>query len=247
MAITEPEEISQPTATSSRFRDALFNNLASVAPTVTDDSRQGYAPNSFWFKAVPPYRLWHCSDASEGAADWNEIPLVRGSGIADFIDTYTSTDTEADIFSATVPANTWDANGVEVEAKYHASYSGADLKYLFLYLGGTSIFSQSADIDQSSGGATLSVSIMRTDFETAKCAVSMNSLNDPQKPIYTEVTGLDFTADIELLLTGSSDTAGQMLVQFGKVVKVRESGERGYSSLTFDGSFLTFDGEEVVF
>lgn len=73
-----PEETLQPTPEQSYYSTAKCNFIAGAAPTVTDDETEGYAPNSVWYKAVVPYALWKCTDATEGAAVWKQQALGTG-------------------------------------------------------------------------------------------------------------------------------------------------------------------------
>jgi hypothetical protein len=52
---------------------ALNNFTATSAPTVNDDSGDGYAVGSFWFWAATQ-RLFMCAAATVGAAIWTPIP-----------------------------------------------------------------------------------------------------------------------------------------------------------------------------
>lgn len=62
--------------------DALYgkhNFTASAAPTVNDDSGDGYAVGSLWLWAARGL-LWQCVDATAGAAVW-ALPNVNHSGL----------------------------------------------------------------------------------------------------------------------------------------------------------------------
>lgn len=62
---------------------SLLNNMtATVAPTVNDDSGDGYAVNSGWFNTVTGI-LYFCQSASAGAAVWLAVPPSSGTGVTD--------------------------------------------------------------------------------------------------------------------------------------------------------------------
>jgi hypothetical protein len=58
----------------------LKHNLGAVAaPTVDDDELVGYSVGSIWIDISTP-KAYICIDASEGAADWNQIDAGGGGG-----------------------------------------------------------------------------------------------------------------------------------------------------------------------
>lgn len=54
---------------------ALKNNATGADPTTGDDTLDGYAAGSIWVN-TSDLGTFICVDASEGAADWNEITFV---------------------------------------------------------------------------------------------------------------------------------------------------------------------------
>lgn len=59
----------------------INDNLAATqAPTIANDSTQGYAPGSFWWDLTNQI-LWTCFDASIGAAVWIALNQTGGSGV----------------------------------------------------------------------------------------------------------------------------------------------------------------------
>ncbi len=64
----------------------LDNLTATAAPTVTDDSSDGYSAGSWWYYSGT---LYICTDATEDAAVWTEIS--GGSGAVDSVNGYTGT------------------------------------------------------------------------------------------------------------------------------------------------------------
>jgi len=64
------------------------NRSAAVDPTGNDDDTQGYAPGSLWVNTTA-HRVWWCSLATTGAADWHQVGAIDipgtgpGGGTAD--------------------------------------------------------------------------------------------------------------------------------------------------------------------
>jgi len=60
----------------------LHNTTATAAPTINDDTADGYAPGSIWVWPAATSnagnaRIWWCLDATEGAAVWEELTIIE--------------------------------------------------------------------------------------------------------------------------------------------------------------------------
>ena len=52
---------------------------ATSAPGVTNDVDEGYSAGSLWVD-VTNNKIYGCADASDGAADWNQLDAAAGGG-----------------------------------------------------------------------------------------------------------------------------------------------------------------------
>ena len=62
-------------AAAGKFVRSKGSVVAAGDPTGTDDETLGYVVGSLWYDTVGP-QLWILTDASEGAAVWDEVALV---------------------------------------------------------------------------------------------------------------------------------------------------------------------------
>ncbi|MDE2344632.1 MAG: hypothetical protein KGL63_14800, partial [Betaproteobacteria bacterium] len=61
------------------------NNTATVDPTVNDAGSSGYAVGSRWFNSATK-NTFICTDATNGAAVWQAVPLGYISGTQVYMD-----------------------------------------------------------------------------------------------------------------------------------------------------------------
>ena len=65
-----PHAVSKAQVGLSNVLDTLHNFTASVAPTATDDSGDGYSKGSLWIYGT---EAWYCADATAGSAVWTPL------------------------------------------------------------------------------------------------------------------------------------------------------------------------------
>jgi len=65
-------QISDATASSRAFIQAVHNLNTTTDPAVDDDGLDGYAVGSIWLNSTGK-KIWQCSDATTGAAVWNQL------------------------------------------------------------------------------------------------------------------------------------------------------------------------------
>lgn len=144
-----------------------------------------------------------------------------GGKIADFLDDYVSTTTEADAYVKSIVANSLAANGDQIEAEFSGIFAAnANLKYLKITFAGTTIW-DSGDINQNGESWTIRVTIMRQNSTTVKFSVvttflAANLGTDPPRMVGS-VGSLTFSNAYDLKLRASSDNAGDLTAKFGWV------------------------------
>lgn len=68
-------------------RGPLSKFNATVAPAVTDDAGDGYAPGSVWVDLTNDI-VWICADATIGAAVWKDVSTSGSAGFSDYLRAY---------------------------------------------------------------------------------------------------------------------------------------------------------------
>lgn len=142
-----------------------------------------------------------------------------GTGVAKlilfdhFVDANNGTTVETDLYTDTLVAGQFSANGQKVTAQYQIVCTGAALasQDLRVYFGGTSIYDSGAlSLGAITANFTFYITIIRVSSSVVRCAVSVSSDFATLFPYskYTEVTGLTLSNTQILKITGQAAGAG---------------------------------------
>jgi hypothetical protein len=148
-----------------------------------------------------------------------------GGVIADNFSTVSVGGTEADIYSYTIPANTFSANGVKIIASYGGNFSSDGMRttQLKVYLAGNNIWNSGSGVPPSGTSSwSVKVELIRSATDAVRYTVClMVSGGAGFVPVAVgELTGLTFSGTNILKITGASagfgagtgDVVGRMAI-----------------------------------
>lgn len=129
----------------------------------------------------------------------SDINLPISTILEDFyIDEVTSSTSETDLYSFTVPANTLTSNGDKLIAEFVITSSSTSGNLTVYFAGTTSSFTGFADVTED---IIIKVTIIRTSATEAKWVVNCNSTNT-----YGEMASKNWTTNNILKLTGTASS-----------------------------------------
>lgn len=122
------------------------------------------------------------------------------------------TTVETDLYSDTIPANIFTANGTSLYATYAGTILGhaTATRQIKIYFGGTVIYDSTAVNFASSSDWKIRVDIIRETSSAVRCSVSMSTTAASAYPgnVYLRVTGLTLSGTNILKITGQAAAAG---------------------------------------
>lgn len=160
------------------------------------------------FPDVTADRTWTLPDSS------GTVQLVGGSTASHFTDTSTTNTngTEDDLYSDSIAAGTFSANGISVSEVEHVQFvsSATAARRLKKYFGGTLIFDSGSLTLTLGGDFNLTTTVIREDATTARVSVAATSTSASTLPYatYTRVTGLTMANAQILKTTGIASGTG---------------------------------------
>lgn len=184
-----------------------------TAPTVNEDSGDGYAIGSRWYDTTND-KEYVALDVTVGAAVWKETTIVsvRKTLFDHFADA-TVGGAEADIYSDTLVASQLAANGDKIVAVYAGNFVtlGTELTHLKQYFDGQVIW-DSTGIAPATGTTSwrVNVEIIRVSATVIRYSVSLNTTGASGYVYCTvgELTGRTLSNTNIVKLTGASSGVG---------------------------------------
>ncbi len=135
----------------------------------------------------------------------------------------TTSTSETDLYSDTIPANTLSTNGDKIAAIYHATAqnTGGATKQIRIYFGGTMIYDSTAFLPVAAETVVYYITIIRESSSVVRCIVSFQgSFTSSQESAYTRITGLTLSNTQILKITGTvgaGAVAGDITAEIGYV------------------------------
>lgn len=136
---------------------------------------------------------------------------------AHYADATTPDTATTDLYSDTIPASTLAVNGDILRVEYAGEYAanGND-KHLTVELDGTDVFDTDA-IAENDTDWTIDLTIIRVTSSAVRIKCVFNSAS-ARLAVYTELTGMDLAAAVDLKLQGRTpDNAGDLTARLGCV------------------------------
>lgn len=249
----ETEASGQKTFGSPRPSIGYGNFLANTAPTISDDESQGYSINSVWYKQTVPYRLWVCTDNTEGAAIWREIPLsdYRNTRtlFENYVDAATTGTTQENFYAYTLPSLTLFEDGDKIQTEYSGIFTAnANTKRVFPKFAGT-VLATGQTSSATATDWTVDAYIIRVSNTVVRFGVEITSNETVLAVESGEITGLDLdSTNYQIDLDARSvSAAGEVTAHSGfgiffpaapvPIVYVQFLG----TSVEFSGSALAFN------
>lgn len=139
---------------------------------------------------------------------------VGGTIFDHFVDAGNTTTTETDLYTDSIPANTFATNGDKIKAEYHGIFvqHATATRELKVYFAGSVIWDSSAGTTNSAGYEwDVTVLLTRVSSTVVRCSVTLaNSFLNISfdYSTYTELTGLTLTGANVLKITGQAGSTG---------------------------------------
>jgi len=158
---------------------------------------------------------WSIDKISQLQGRFGAVENTFQHKILPLFDHYTSIgtvgSTETDLYSDTIVGSTLAADGDKLSINYAGISTGsAFLKTIKVYFGGTACFTAQDLVDPSTKDWRLELTIIRVSSSVIRCYGNLNSTDniDMVHTDYTEITGLDLSANNILKITGQVPDPG---------------------------------------
>lgn len=162
------------------------------------------------------------------SSKWKNKPPAGGGGgggatailFSHYADVGSVSSTETDLFSDTLAAGQFAANGDVVMSKYAGTFvNSGSTKQLKVYFGGTVIFDSTALTISAAGDWEVQVTIIRDSSTSVRCSVVglYEGAAAPDGAAYLSVTGLTLSATQILKITGTGTVTNDVVASAGVV------------------------------